>query len=61
MDSGELAPTEKGLHELGCTLHFDSPSAAAVFVLVGSCNGWTEWVDESGRTLSFVYRDSRTD
>ncbi len=37
---------------------FDTPSAAAVFVLGGSQNGWTEWVSEDGRTLSKVYRDA---
>ena len=57
--SGELSMENEGVYELGCTLHFDSPSAAAVFVLGGSCNGWTEWLDESGRTLSFVYRESQ--
>lgn len=35
---------------------FLSPSAAAVFVLGGSQNGWTEWVDDAGHTLSDVYR-----
>lgn len=35
---------------------FDTPSAAAVFILGGSQNGWTEWVAEDGRTLSDVYR-----
>lgn len=33
-----------------------SPSAAAVFVLGGSQNGWTEWVDDDGNTLSDIYR-----
>lgn len=35
---------------------FPTPSAAAVFVLGGSQNGWTEWVDENGKTLSDIYR-----
>ncbi len=35
---------------------FPSPSAAAVFVLGGSQNGWTEWVDDNGNTLSDIYR-----
>ena len=34
---------------------FASPSAAAVFVLGGSQNGWTEWVDAQGATLKEVY------
>jgi hypothetical protein len=35
---------------------FPTPSAAAVFVLGGSQNGWAEWVDDNGNTLSDVYR-----
>ncbi len=35
---------------------FLSPSAAAVFVLGGSQNGWTEWVDDAGHTLKDAYR-----
>ena len=37
-------------------LEFASPSTAAIFVLGGSQNGWTEWVSEDGKTLSDVYR-----
>ena len=37
-------------------LEFPTPSAAAVFVLGGSQNGWTEWVDNNGETLNQVYR-----
>lgn len=36
---------------------FPSPSAAAVFVLGGSQNGWTEWINEYGQTLDYVYRN----
>lgn len=39
-------------------LVFHTPSAAAVFVLGGSQNGWTEWVSEDGRTLSAVKREA---
>ena len=35
---------------------FPSPSAAAVFVLGGSQNGWTEWINDYGQTLDYVYR-----
>ena len=35
---------------------FPSPSAAAVFVLGGSQNGWTEWVNDQNQTLDSVYR-----
>lgn len=31
---------------------FSSPSQAAVFVLARSANGWTEWVDKNGKTLT---------
>lgn len=34
---------------------FSSPSAAAVFVLGGSQNGWTERVNGGGQTLDHVY------
>lgn len=37
-------------------LEFPTPSAAAVFVLGGSQNGWTEWVSDNGETLNQVYR-----
>lgn len=36
---------------------FPSPSAAAVFVLGGSQNGWTEWINDYGQTLDYVYRN----
>lgn len=35
---------------------FSSPSTAAAVVLGRSANGWTEWKDESGLTLSDVFR-----
>lgn len=38
-------------------LEFPSPSAAAVFVLGGSQNGWTEWVDDRNQTLDDIYRN----
>ena len=38
-------------------VEFPSPSAAAVFVLGGSQNGWTEWVNNRGQTLDSVYRN----
>lgn len=45
--------------ELGEDVTFPSPSAAAVFVLGGSQNGWTEWVNDSGQTLDEVYRGEK--
>lgn len=35
---------------------FSSPSAAALMVIGGSANGWTEWKDANGKTLDEVYR-----
>ena len=40
---------------------FKSPSAAAAFVLEASANGWSEWKDKDGNTLSDIYRDHATD
>lgn len=57
LESGALIfDAENNMHILKEKESFNSPSAAAVFVLGGSQNGWTEWVDSSGRTLSSVYR-----
>ena len=57
LEAEDLVADENGIYRLGRTLHFDSPSAAAVFVLGGSCNGWAEWVNEEGVSLSRVYRE----
>lgn len=60
IESGGLvpnpAPNPERTYSLKRVVRFGSPSAAAEFVLGGSCNGWTEWLDSEGRTLSFVYR-----
>lgn len=45
-----------GIADLTEDLEFPTPSAAAVFVLGGSQNGWTEWVNNDGETLNQVYR-----
>lgn len=47
---------ESGIATLRDDMVFSSPSSAAVFVLGGSQNGWTEWVNEAGETLDTVYR-----
>lgn len=47
---------ESGIVTLRDDMVFSSPSSAAVFVLGGSQNGWTEWVNEAGETLDTVYR-----
>lgn len=52
----ELFGNQKTDATLESDQSFLSPSCAAVFVLGGSANGWTEWVDDAGRTLDEVYR-----
>lgn len=47
-----------GVTDLAEDLEFSTPSAAAVFVLGGSQNGWVEWVNDQGQTLDQVYRNS---
>lgn len=54
----ELFGDTTGIVELESDLEFSSPSAAAVFVLGGSQNSWTEWKDDDGRTLDRVYRSA---
>ncbi|MDO4590789.1 MAG: GIY-YIG nuclease family protein [Slackia sp.] len=54
-DEGLLV-LEDGVWRVVCDVDFSTPSAAATFVLGASQNGWTEWVSESGDTLSSVYR-----
>ena len=56
-----LFGSAKGIAVLERDVQFESPSAAAVFVLGGSQNGWAEWVDEAGRTLDQVYRNNGED
>lgn len=53
---GKIFGNANGLVELAEDLDFPTPSAAAVFVLGGSQDGWTEWVDGEGKTLNQVYR-----
>lgn len=52
----ELFTGESGKVRLAEDVTFASPSAAAVFVVGGSQNGWTEWVNDQGKTLNDVYR-----
>lgn len=52
----ELFGTQAERTVLENDLTFPSPSAAAVFVLGGSQNGWTEWIDGNGNTLNDIYR-----
>ena len=52
----EIFGDSGGIAELAEDLEFPTPSAAAVFVLGGSQNGWIEWVSDDGETLNQVYR-----
>lgn len=52
----ELFGEGSGVFTLRDDVAFGSPSSAAVFVLGGSQNGWTEWVNEAGETLDAAYR-----
>ena len=45
-----------GKHKLTVSVSFTSPSSAAMFVLGGSTNGWTEWKNKEGKTLDEIYR-----
>jgi hypothetical protein len=38
---------------------FDTPSAAASYVLGSSANGWLDWIDEDGNTLDSVFRNKK--
>lgn len=53
---GEMFDGIAGIANLAEDLEFPTPSAAAVFVLGGSQNGWIEWVNDDGETLNQVYR-----
>ena len=44
----EIFGDSGGIAVLAEDLEFPTPSAAAVFVLGGSQNGWTEWVSDDG-------------
>lgn len=37
---------------------FTSPSTAAAVVLGRTANGWVEWKDKNGATLSEIHRDT---
>lgn len=52
----DLFGSSSGKAVLSEDVTFPSPSAAAVFVLGGSQNGWVEWLDNTGKTLDSVYR-----
>ena len=41
---------------LNVSVPFTAPSAAAMFVLGGSTNGWVEWKNKEGKTLDELFR-----
>ena len=53
---GTIIKREDGRYRLTKVVSFKSPSGASDFVLGGSTNGWREWKDSDGRTLSDLYR-----
>ena len=57
----EIFGDSDGIAVLAEDLEFPTPSAAAVFVLGGSQNGWTEWVatTEKHSTKSIEVRKTR--
>lgn len=57
----ELFGEGSGVSTLRDDVAFGSPSSAAVFVLGGSQNGWTEWINEAGETLDAAYRGKGTE
>lgn len=53
---GTIEKRTDGKYYLTKVVSFKSPSGASDFVLGGSTNGWREWKDSSGKTLSELYR-----
>ncbi|NIE81011.1 GIY-YIG nuclease family protein [Asaia sp. As-1742] len=53
IEAGDLAINEERLVFLR-DVHFNSPSAASDMVSGRATNGWTEWKDATGKTLSDV-------
>ena len=43
-------------YTLRVSVSFPSPSTAAMFVLGGSTNGWTEWKSRNGETMDALFR-----
>ena len=58
---GGVITEENGMFVFAQDYLFKSPSVAAAFVLGASANGWSEWKDKDGGTLSEVYRDEEPD
>ena len=55
---GTIVKKQDGKYYLTKVLSFKTPSGASDFVLGGSTNGWMEWKDSEGKTLSDLYRSN---
>lgn len=56
IEDGSITKKYNGKYYLTKVISFKSPSGASDFVLGGSTNGWKEWKDDAGKTLSDLYR-----
>lgn len=56
LNDGTIVKKPDGKYYLTKVLSFKSPSGASDFILGGSTNGWVEWKDSDGKTLSDLYR-----
>ena len=55
LNNGDIVKVDDK-YKLTVSVSFSSPSSAAMFVLGGSTNGWTEWKDKDGKTLDELFR-----
>lgn len=58
LNDGTIVKKQDGKYYLTKVLSFKTPSGASDFVLGGSTNGWMEWKDSEGKTLSDLYRSN---
>ena len=58
LNDGTIVKKQDGKYYLVKVLSFKTPSGASDFVLGGSTNGWVEWKDSEGKTLSDLYRSN---
>lgn len=49
-------PTKDGFWELQRDYVLASPSTAASYCSGRSCNGWTHWINDEGKSLDELYR-----
>jgi len=52
----EIVTLENGVHKFSQDYIFNSPSAAADFILGGSNNGWDSWKDSNGEKINNALR-----